>query len=380
MNLITFSEPMTIAFRKSSGGTHHTFEAGREYLIANAQLERIIKDENVQKRIYKCSRGEMRFRNFVVTPQRRTPAERVLIFNGSGGYGDQIMTWPVARILAQWYDVHVLTDPGNTVCWWNLPFVKTVNTIPIAWEQVKLFEHFAHWEAVVNMDEHHDQGHPIDMMLHRIGINPDSVPAENKVVNPAFTPSEVGATKRLMQTGRKLGMYQLSSANTIRCLPANDSVFLALKLAEAFPDTHWVCLWDEFIKPEYKTLLETAIKERNLLNIEAFCSPNLREVWALTQFASVVVAPDSMMVHVAGCMNVPCVGLWGPVSPDRRVKYYKNHLPIHHKEYCVHSPCFWYAATFPKYCPPRPGERTVCDVLSGISHTEVVDAVKQIRK
>jgi ADP-heptose:LPS heptosyltransferase len=94
----------------------------------------------------------------------------------------------------------------------------------------------------------------------------------------------------------------------------------------------------------------------------------------------VVVSPDSMMVHVAGAFGTPCVGMWGPVAPERRTCYYKGHHPIFHREFCPHCPCFVYSAAFPKYCPPRPSTRTTCDVLAGISPEEVIEMVKKVRR
>jgi Glycosyltransferase family 9 (heptosyltransferase) len=375
MNLVTFNEPLTIAFKKSAGGITQTFEASRTYLLANAQMERIMRDPNVQKRTYKVSRPDMRIPNFHIAALKK--GQRLLVFNGSGGYGDQIITWPFCKILADMgASVHVLTDPGNNVCWWNLPFVRSVNTVPILWEQVQMYDFFLHFETVTNMDEHQDQDHHLDMLLRKIGIDPEAIDAKNKVVRPVFTPGELGTMTRFI--GRKVGLYQLSSANPVRGLPPNDSVFMICRIAEATPHVHWLCLYDEFIPPEYKTTLEAEVAKRGLKNVEAFCSPNLRELWALTEHVSVVVSPDSMMAHIAGVFGTPCIGLWGPVSPENRVKYYANHHPIFHKEYCPHSPCFVYSANFPKYCPPRPATRNVCDVLSGISPSEVIDLVLKL--
>ena len=139
MNLITFSEPITIAFKKSAGGITQTFEAGRPYLLANAQVERIMRDPNVQQRTYKISRVDTRITNAHQAAFKK--GDRLLLFNGSGGYGDQILTWPIAKILSDMgMQVHVLTDPGNNVCWWGFNWVKTVQTIPVLWEQVKMFD------------------------------------------------------------------------------------------------------------------------------------------------------------------------------------------------------------------------------------------------
>jgi hypothetical protein len=376
MNLIRFAEPVTISFKKSAGGATITFEAGRDYVIANQQLERILHDENIRNRAYKISKLESRIANFHVGA-RKAGTQRLLFFNGSGGYGDQIITWPVVKLLSgMGYEVHVLTDPGNNVCWWNFPWVKSVDICPIPYERVKLFDYVCIFESVVNMDEHQDQEHPLDVMLRKIGVDPRAVDASLKRVAPNFTYSEMANTQVFKD--KTIGMYQLSSANQIRCLQPADSVFMLLKLADAYPHIHWLALYDEFVKPEYKTQLEEKIKELEITNIQPYCAPNLRDLWALTTRAQVVIAPDSMMVHIAGCMGVPCVGLWGPMPPQSRVAYYTNHLPIFHRELCVHSPCFAYSNTFPKYCPPRPGGRTTCEVLAGISPVEVIEAVNKI--
>jgi ADP-heptose:LPS heptosyltransferase len=376
MNLITFNDPITIAFKKSAGGVTQTFEANRPYLIANAQIERIMRDQQVSGRAYKISRADTRIPNAHKAAFNRN--DSVLIYNGSGGYGDQILTWPVARYLAnQGLKVHVLTDPGNNVCWWGFDFVKTVNTIPLLWETVQLYDHFIHWEAVVNMDEHQDQEHPIDMMFRKIGYDPADISAEDKCVRPVFTPSELGTLNKYVTSGKRVGLYQLSSANPVRCLPAADSVFLIMKIAEAYPDIHWLCLHDEFVPKEYKETLAVEITKRGFTNVEGFTAPNLRELWALTEHVNVVISPDSMMAHIAGAFGTPCVGLWGPMSPESRMKYYKNHHPIYHREFCPHSPCFVYSNTFPKYCPPR-ANRNVCDVMAGISPSEVISAIGHI--
>jgi ADP-heptose:LPS heptosyltransferase len=156
--------------------------------------------------------------------------------------------------------------------------------------------------------------------------------------------------------------------------------------------------FDEFVPPDYvKALLcrtcqgekpkegEPVCRECNgtftiAKNIQPYTAQNLRELWAQSEDAKVVVSPDSMMVHIAGTMGIPCIGLWGPVNPANRVKYYKNHFPIYRREACQHSPCFAYTASFPKYCPPRGSERKVCEVMAAVNPQEVIDAVGKIRK
>jgi ADP-heptose:LPS heptosyltransferase len=103
---------------------------------------------------------------------------------------------------------------------------------------------------------------------------------------------------------------------------------------------------------------------------------NLRDLWALSSQAAVVVSPDSMMVHVAGSMNIPCVGLWGSIDPQVRIKYYKNHVALWKREVCPVSPCFQHYNVFPDFCPTKEHEQ--CGVLCSIAPDEIVNAVKTL--
>jgi hypothetical protein len=429
MNLVTFAEPVTVNMKKSAGAETLKFEAGRAYVLPHSQFSRIMAEQAVSQRCFKISRIENRIPNFNAL-HKKPGTQRLLLFNGSGGYGDQIMTWPFARILTTYgFEVHVMVDPGNTVCWWNFPWIASLQDTPMQYEHFKMYDYWVMFEGVVNVDEHQDQLHPLDVMLTKVGIDPASVDPKLKVIRPNFTWLEMQSTNAFQ--GKRLGMFQLCSANPIRSLPPNDSAFLLSKLADRFHNLHWLALYDEFNPDTYKKALQCSkcaglgriqvpapvseqpmtvidqgtkspeecvaqLKEvakqvmappKNEIcqkckgsgtlrpNIQLYNAPVLRELWALTSKSAVVVAPDSMMIHVAGSMDVPCVGLWGLCAPVNRVRYYKNHVPIWKRETCPFSPCFAYGGTFPKYCPPRPN-RTVCECLGAVAPENVVEAIK----
>lgn len=427
MNLVTFAEHVAAGMEKSAGASQLVFESGRDYVIPQSHFNRLIADEGIRQRLFKWSRIENRIPNFNATV-KKPGTQRLLIYNGSGGYGDQIMTWPLAAILTSYgFEVHMLVDPGNTSCWWNFPWIKCVHTLPMQYEQFKMFDYYAIFETVVNAEEHQDQIHPLDQMLLKIGINPDSVDPKLKVIRPNFTFLEMQST--LAFQGKKFGMYQLSAANPVRCLPPGDSAYMISKIAEAYPDIHWLALYDKFIPEPYKKalqctkcdgsgriqvaappaapvtidakgksqdefvnqvaaeILETKTKNEICTkcrgsgtlrhNIQLYQQPVLRDLWALATRATIIIGPDSMMVHVAGSMEIPCVGLWGPFNPANRVKYYKNHYPVWKKEVCAFSPCFAYSGVFPRYCPPRPN-RNVCECLGAISPPDVIEQIKKV--
>lgn len=394
MNLIRFHEPTTLSFRKSAGGSTTTHDAHRDFVIANAQLDRVMQDENVRNRVFKISRLDNMVPNFNAnTPKKPGAKNRILVYNGSGGYGDQIMSWPFTLILTRMgYEVSVCVDPGNQALWWNLPWIKALHVLPMPYEVFQLYDHHILMDTVVNMYEHPDHPHPLDCMLKKIGVDPAQVPDAMKVVAPNFTGSEINAG--LAWRDRVFGVYQLAGANPVRNLPPQDSVFMLSKIAQAYPKVTWLAIYDEFVNKEYVNLLlvedidpETkepkknekgdVIKKVKYPNVIVHCAPNIRELWSISSHAKVVVSPDSMMVHVAGAFGIPCVGMWGAFSPQSRTKYYKNHHPIHNKEVCPHAPCFHYLAAFPKYCPPRQG-RNVCEVMASIDPNQVIEGIAKI--
>lgn len=441
MNLVTFAEHVAVGMEKSAGSSQLVFEAGREYVIGQSHFNRLVADEGIRQRLFKWSRIENRIPNFNATV-KKPGSQRLLLYNGSGGYGDQIMTWPFAAILRTYgFEVHVLVDPGNSSCWWNFPWIKSVQHIPLQYEQFKMFDYFALFETVVNAEEHQDQIHPLDQMLLKVGINPDAVDAKLKVIRPNFTFLEMQAATAFQ--GKRLGMYQMAAANPVRSLPPNDSAYLLSKIADAYHDVHWLALYDKFIPEPYKKALQCpkcegagkiqaagplpvnpvlpvtgtlppvpagttaeashaiaisqAVKQvvaektesHNEVcpkckgsgslrpNIQLYNCPDMRHLWSLTSKAAIVIGPDSMMVHVAGCMDIPCVGLWGTCNPHNRVKYYKNHHPVWKREVCPFAPCFAYANVFPRYCPPRK-DRVICECLGAIAPQDVVEQIKKV--
>jgi len=370
VKLISFSETIYASFRKSAGAHHCVMEAHRDYVITAHQAQTLLKDhEPIRQRLFKFSELNPRLTSFNVGA-RRAGTQRILLYNGSGGYGDQIITWPLAKILSEiGFDVHVLADPGNLVCWSNFPFIKATLTLPIPYEVLKLYDYHLLYDYVVNADEHPSQQHPLDTMLNQIGIPPQSVKPEQKVVAPIFTVSEMRAMMGAF-SDKTIAIYQLSAALGVRSLVPDESAALLGSLATAYPDWHWLAIHDDFIPKDYveKT---TALR---LGNVQTVNQQILRELWALTKRAAIVIAPDSMMVHVAGSMGVPCVGLWGPVDPGLRVNYYKGHVPIFKKEACAYAPCHTCNGEWPRYCPKRES-RKQCDVISAITHQDVIDAI-----
>lgn len=371
MKLITLQEPTSFQINRSTGTFKVNFQANLPYLVSNANFASLY--EGMKSVLYKVSLYDTRVENFNVNASRKSAP--VLYFNGSGGFGDQVMSWPVAHILHKLgYQVHVMTELGLETCWWNFPWIRSVVSTPIAQGQVELYEHKAWLDSVVNFDEHDDQGHPIDVQLKKFGIDPDTVGPEHKVLPPIFSPGELAKADDVAKGIAKLGIYQLAPTSPTRAVGVDQTIMLLSELARRFTDVTWIALHDEFSDSDMVDRARSIV----LPNVRLAKFVELRVLWAVIRKAAICVGPDSMVAHVAGSMAVPCVGLWGPINPANRIRYYKNHIPIWHATACQFAPCFVSTHEFPKFCPPTPGPRKICTVLGKISPDEVGDAVAKL--
>ena len=365
---------MGVVLRKSAGSSSVVFEPFKPYVVSQVQLQKIMGDENLKTRVFKITDLAPRVKNFHVAA-RSSSTQSLLLYAGSGGYGDQILAWPFAHILSKMgFEIHIMVDPGNEMCWWCFPWVKSIVTVPMPWEQFKLYSYHVLFETCANHDEHPDQLHPVDTMLEKVGIPHLSINPDQKAVRPAFFPQEI-ARVRQFKPDAKVALYQLAASTPVRSLPADESAFLLGCLAQEFPDWTWIGLYDEFVHETY----HNAATDLKLPNVEVATFSVLRDLWILAQRAEVIVSPDSMMTHVAGTSGIPCVGLWGPTSPMHRVRYYRHHVPVFPREKCPISPCFYTGGVFPAYCPPSTVGRTACEVLMGVKPQAVFDAVKTAR-
>jgi len=277
------------------------------------------------------------------------------------------MTWPVAAILGNMgFRVYVVTEPGNEQCWWNLPFVNATVTLPLEWDLVQLYDYVVCMDVVVNQDEHPDQQHPVDAMLNRLGIDPQSVPSSDKVYTPTLTHDESNPPPFVEGP---YAIYQCATSNPLRSLKEEASVNLIRELSKATPKLTWVVLFDQFLPEGYtKPLME----DKNPRIIPARLS-SFREMLSVVYNAQAVVSPDTLSVHLAGAFNIPTIGLWGPTGSKYRTKYYSTHAEILNHGACPHAPCMYTGTGLPHYCPSK--DEGQCSVLT--SDSRAILAVMQ---
>lgn len=388
MRIVTFSKKVDLNFGSATHTMVVSIDPFKPYVMPDAFFSSVANSERLSPFLYKVSDYKTRRPQFHTLIDK--PGSNILIYNGSGGFGDQIMTWPLLNILhKRGYNVSVMFDPGNHFCYYGIDFLKSSHVSILQKNIVDMYDAVLLMDTVANADEHKDQLHPVDIMLNLVGIDPDSVVPTDKVFRPNFYPNELDEASKVHHNvlgNSKFILFQTDTSSITRRM-SEEAVFRILKdLADEFTDYKILCIGDfrdrpNMLKYLYKDVSSPEklhdinnVKDPRLIPYRAY---DLRVLWALAAKAECIVGYDSMMAHVSGSFGYPCVSMWGPIDPEKRIKYYTDAYPLSDVSACPHGHCFHAKKEFPPYCPT--GNSTgCCALLSGIGSNEIIGAINRI--
>jgi len=77
---------------------------------------------------------------------------------------------------------------------------------------------------------------------------------------------------------------------------------------------------------------------------------DIREIAATMAHCDLVLCQDSSVLHLAGALGVPSVGLFGPTPPAARINHYKNTIAIWKGETLNPCPCWYQACPISQAC------------------------------
>jgi ADP-heptose:LPS heptosyltransferase len=118
---------------------------------------------------------------------------------------------------------------------------------------------------------------------------------------------------------------------------------------------------------------EVTTDEKSITNTTQWDKPpSILESASYMQTCDLFIAPDSGLLHIAGALKIPSVGLYGPFPADLRVRYSPYCVAVEAKAPC--APCFWHGrgAHFPPGCPGAKAGK--CIVTAAIQPETIVRA------
>jgi len=311
MQIVTFHRPTFWA--------PHTYAPNTRYLINESMLNRMReKDNSIEARVSVYNAWERKYAG------QDLSGKRLLMYRPKS-IGDQLITSALVKYLKTLFPTCVIDyylDPHVTELWNGIPI--NLSPTPITLDACQNCDYTLFLEGLYENNLEPDQDDCYTTTFRYAGFF--DVPAEHKKPWMVFTEEELKRPAKAPETPYILVQWEASAI--YRSYPPRELARLCAELAETY---HVVLVGNnpyQYVHHKNVTDLRNRTKK-------------FREIIPWVANAGIVLCPDSSVGHLAACFpEVPVVSLWGSYSPEDRVKWYPNHIPIvGAKEACRFAPC-----------------------------------------
>lgn len=300
-------------------------------------------------------------------------------------YGDQLMISAVPYYIKTIYPeciLHLYCDPGIADMWRNNWTVGgAAIPIPIPFDVARSYDYHAFYEGMLENNGETDQNNCYDDFFGVLGLKdvPDQFKRPHIVVRP-------DDGKYVLRSGLDLSgkymVFHLAPANRNRCYPPDKGMRFIKMFLEEY-DLWRVLIVGKTGDDEWKKqFMEQVPDHPNVVNL-VDKTPSFRHLIPIIERASLVVCPDSSVMHLAACFpEVPTISLWGLFHPNDRVKYYINNHPLYKFSVCPHAPCRNHEFTLPlKQCTQsytwKDGQQ-YCAALNAIEPEDIMNKTDEL--
>jgi len=263
--------------------------------------------------------------------------KRIMAFR-TGGIGDMMFLSPVFRHLKKKYPgCYIKMASGCKQPLENLPEIDELYDMPFDADLVEDADYTIFFQGIIeSSNEASKKTHAADMFYSYFKIDSTHLPAEEKKPQLFFRKEE---TEWRDSALRGLGITE-------------EDYVIGIQMETSAPLRN-------FPKEKLKTVVDILAKEKNVKialigskqqetianfykgkseNVLLATNFNVRQSIILATRYDIMISPDSFMIQVAGALDKPLIGLYGPFPSEVRMKYFKNAIGIEPSVVC--SPCF----------------------------------------
>ena len=293
-----------------------------------------------------------------------------LLFGRTGGLGDLTLLTPVLReIKRRWPSVKIavasIRDLQQSIQ--NLPFIDELLAYPVSKEVADTYDGWCWLEGAVEAGEDSKTLHSVDCVAKFIGLTlPDDMDKNQAYVVTPKERADIHEAYPRLPGVRRLCIQPKASAV---CRTYTKTGQVIAKFLEKG--------WEVFLlgrEGEFKTEPKPGL--RCITDGWTF-----RHRAALVETCDCLLAPDSSLLHVAGALGVPAVGLYGPFPWQLRTAYSPTTVTLTRKEGFSCAPCHFHATPmkqFPDNCPTA--SKGFCGVLDAITPDSIVAKVEEVAR
>ncbi len=298
--------------------------------------------------------------------------KRVLI-QRAGGFGDLILMTPVFReIKRRWPTCHlaISTMTHYSVCLLNLPYVDELLPFPISLEVAEKFDAWIFYENAVEKNPRAHKVHITEIFAEIAGLKD----MENWTPEYRVKPTEaIWANEAYPRdpTVKRLAV-QVGAASKVRRYPMFGEV--CSELTKRGWEIMLLGTPGE-LPPMDPKKTPPLIRNLTVLGL------TFRQSCAVMNGCDGFIGADSSLLHVAGGIALPAVGLYGPFPWELRTIHCPTTLALSGDGKC--APCFHHTGPtmrqeFPAHCPSK--AKGMCEVLASIKYERVVAKIEQVAR
>lgn len=300
--------------------------------------------------------------------------ERLLIIHPLG-YGDALLLTPVVRRFKELHpdcEIHLSCRERSRCIFDHFPYLDGFVDYPLPTSEAEKFS------AVVSMENVNESGqdaktlHASDAKAKRLGLQLADTPEAHAVEYTITADEEAAALSRYPRTNKKRIGIQLAASAPNRTVPPGIMGAIMHRLFERGYEVMMFGAPSSIPKGIVPTQYGPSI--RNL------CEDNLsfRESAAVAATCDGIVAPDSVMIHLAGALNIPAVGIFAVIDWSLRTKYYPAVRAIQVRTGCDIAPCGFHPRASILFPPNGPCAMThICAPLASIDPDRVVSVLEK---
>jgi hypothetical protein len=316
-----------------------------------------------------------------------------------GGFGDLLLLTAVMRQIKTRFPTCTLALSAFTEfspIVENLPYLDKILPYPLPLDTYEQYDYVVDFENVIERNPNAERAHAIDVLADWI-----SLPIDDPKTDLVFTDEERWAMRYALkrENDEKLRIvYQAKASAILRSLPDHKHAQVVLGLL-SIPGAYVHVIgtpeqwgqWTKVTTDGKGRKIETKVAPPYRLKDRTQEFTRMRQSALFISSADLVVAPDSAALHIAGALGIPSLGLYGPFTPDLRLKYYPKAAALLGQAPC--APCYMHGMQpmcgtlddgrvlridYQGYTHPPPGfmRHQYCRAMDDLTPELIVNTVK----
>jgi len=256
----------------------------------------------------------------------------------TGGIGDILFLNPVLRYLKKKYPTSFIrVASGCKQSLENVPEIDELYDMPFNSRLLEDMDYHLMFQGIIESEsEQSKKTHAVDMFFNYFSIDSTHFPVEDKRPRLFYTKAEMDwLEKTLSEIGVKKDEFiigiQMETSAPVRNFPKEKMKIIIDMVAREENVRVFV------IGTEQHNIIGNYFKGGNP-NVYLATKYNVREMMVMATRFNLIISPDTFMVQVAGALEKPLIGLYGPFPSEIRMKYFKNAIGLDPSVVC--SPCF----------------------------------------